>query len=36
MGFSKIRIGQKLIKANKELISIYEQKIRDHIAKVWG
>ena len=27
---------QKLIDANKELIKIYEQKIKDKIGKVWG
>lgn len=27
---------QKLVNSNKELISIFEQKIKDKIAKVWG
>jgi len=27
---------QKLVDANKELIKIYEQKIKDKIGKVWG
>jgi type I restriction enzyme M protein len=27
---------QALVNANKELITIYEQKIKDRIAKVWG
>ena len=27
---------QELVNANKELITIFEQKIKDRIAKVWG
>ncbi|MBC7747918.1 MAG: hypothetical protein H7Z76_04940, partial [Methylotenera sp.] len=27
---------QQLVNANKELMNIYEQKIKDRIAKVWG
>jgi type I restriction enzyme M protein len=27
---------KKIIDSNKELIELYEQKIKDHIAKVWG
>lgn len=33
---SQIENEQKLVNANKELISIYEQKIKDRIGKVWG
>lgn len=33
---SQIENEQKLVNANKELIAIYEQKIKDRIAKVWG
>ncbi len=32
----KIENEQKIIDANKELIRIYEQKIKDKIAEVWG
>ena len=27
---------QQLVNSNKQLIEIYEQKIKDRIAKVWG
>jgi hypothetical protein len=27
---------QELVNANKQLIEIFEQKIKDRIAKVWG
>ena len=32
----QIEREQELVKANKELISIYEQKIKDRIARIWG
>jgi type I restriction enzyme M protein len=32
----RIEIEQSIIKANKNLIEIFEQKIKDRIAKVWG
>lgn len=32
----QIEKEQALVNANKELIAIYEQKIKDRIAKVWG
>ncbi len=33
---SRIENEQKLVNANKKLISIFEQKIKDRIAKIWG
>ena len=33
---SQIENEQALVNANKELIAIYEQKIKDRISKVWG
>jgi type I restriction enzyme M protein len=33
---TQIENEQKLVNANKELIEIFEQKIKDRIAKVWG
>ena len=33
---SQIERQQELVSANKELIKIFEQKIKDKIAKVWG
>jgi len=33
---AQIEKEQALVNANKELIKIYEQKIKDAIAKVWG
>ena len=33
---AQIEKEQALVNANKELIRIYEQKIKDEIAKVWG
>lgn len=33
---SEIQNEQSLIRANKRLIEIFEQKIKDRIAKVWG
>jgi restriction endonuclease S subunit len=33
---SQIEKEQSLVNANKELIEIFEQKIKDRIAKVWG
>jgi type I restriction enzyme S subunit len=33
---SRIEKEQELVNANKQLIDIYEQKIKDRIAKVWG
>lgn len=33
---SQIEKEQELVNANKELIEIFEQKIKDRIAKVWG
>jgi len=32
----KIDKEQQLVNANKELITIFEQKIKDRIARVWG
>ena len=32
----EVLIEQKLVNSNKELIIIFEQKIKDKIAKVWG
>lgn len=33
---AQIENEQELVNANKQLIEIYEQKIKDRIAKVWG
>jgi type I restriction enzyme M protein len=33
---AQIEKEQELVNANKQLIEIYEQKIKDRIAKVWG
>ena len=33
---AKIEIEQNLVNANRQLITIFEQKIKDRIAKVWG
>ena len=33
---NKIEDEQKIIDANKELIKIYEQKIKDKIANLWN
>jgi restriction endonuclease S subunit len=33
---AQIEKEQQLVNANKQLIEIYEQKIKDRIAKVWG
>lgn len=33
---AQIEKEQQLVNANKELIEIFEQKIKDRIAKVWG
>ena len=33
---AKIEKEQELVNANKQLIKIFEQKIKDRIAKVWG
>lgn len=33
---TKVENEQKLIASSKELIAIYEQKIKDRISKVWG
>ena len=33
---NQIKIEQQLVNANKELIEIFEQKIKDKISKVWG
>ncbi len=33
---SQIEKEQELVNANKQLIEIFEQKIKDRIAKVWG
>lgn len=33
---AKIEKEQELVNANKQLIEIFEQKIKDRIAKVWG
>jgi len=33
---ARIEAEQKLVEANKRLIKIYEQKIKDKINEVWG
>ncbi len=33
---AQIAKEQTLVNANKQLIEIFEQKIKDRIAKVWG
>ncbi|HEY0667968.1 MAG TPA: restriction endonuclease subunit S, partial [Sphingobacteriaceae bacterium] len=33
---AQIEKEQKLVNANKQLIEIFEQKIKDRIAKIWG
>ena len=33
---AQIEAEQKLVNANKELIKLYEQKIKDKISEVWG
>ena len=33
---AQIEKEQALVNANKQLIAIFEQKIKDRIAKVWG
>ena len=33
---TQIKREQELVSANKQLIDIFEQKIKDRIAKVWG
>src|SRR5690606_9192204 len=33
---AQIEKEQELVNANKQLIKIFEQKIKDRIAKVWG
>ena len=33
---SRIEKEQELVNANKQLIELFEQKIKDRIAKVWG
>jgi restriction endonuclease S subunit len=33
---NRIEKEQELVNANKQLIEIFEQKIKDRIAKVWG
>ena len=33
---SKIEKEQQLVNSNKQIIEIFEQKIKDRIAKVWG
>lgn len=33
---TRIKNEQKLVNSNKELIEIFEQKVKDRIAKVWG
>jgi type I restriction enzyme M protein len=33
---TKIKVEQKIVNSNKKLINIYEQKIKDRIAEVWG
>ena len=32
----QIQVEQELVNSNKHLIEIFEQKIKDRIAKVWG
>jgi restriction endonuclease S subunit len=32
----QIQVEQELVNSNKQLIEIFEQKIKDRIAKVWG
>jgi type I restriction enzyme M protein len=33
---TQIEKEQDLVRSNKQLIEIFEQKIKDRIAKVWG
>ena len=33
---AKLEIEQEIVNANKKLIEIYEQKIKDKISEVWG
>ena len=33
---AQIQKEQKMIEANKELIKLFEQKIKDKISEVWG
>jgi len=33
---SQIETEQEMVNANKKLIDIYEQKIKDKIGEVWG
>ncbi|MGI8891923.1 MAG: hypothetical protein ACR2GN_00550, partial [Bacteroidia bacterium] len=33
---AQIEKEQELVNANKNLVEIYEKKIKDRIAKVWG
>ena len=33
---AKIEKEQELVNANKELITIFEHKIKDRIARIWG
>jgi type I restriction enzyme M protein len=33
---AQIEKEQELVNANKQLIEIFEQKIKDRIAKIWG
>ena len=33
---AQIEAEQEMVNANKKLIEIYEQKIKDKIAEVWG
>jgi len=32
----KIEAEQKIVEANKELIKLFEQKIKDKISELWG
>jgi len=32
----KLQEEQKIIEANKELIKLFEQKIKDKISELWG
>jgi len=33
---ARIEAEQKLVEANKKLIQLFEQKIKDKISEVWG
>lgn len=33
---TQIQKGQALVNANKELITLFKQKVKNRIARVWG